>query len=117
MSKAYKRIKRELHEAIAHAEEDTPGTGIHSPLQRLTLFFQSDHLYENCHGVCKWGVVTNKRKISIEDFINDRILNLRARKSKEVARALDAESEILPHSKGFSGRSSSERRSRPKENR
>jgi predicted transcriptional regulator len=42
-----------------------------------------------------------KRKITIEDFKRDRTLNLRSRKSKEVARALDAKSDILPYSKVF----------------
>jgi hypothetical protein len=105
MSKAYKRIKKGLHEAIAHAEECTPGTCIHYPHERLTLFFQSDQLDENCKGTCKWGVLMSRRKISIEDFKNDRTLNLHIRKSKEVARALDAQSETLPYSKVFSNRS------------
>lgn len=43
----------------------------------------------------------SKRKISIEDFKNDRVLSLHIRKSKEVARVLDAESETLPYSKVF----------------
>ena len=43
----------------------------------------------------------SKRKISIEDFKNNRILSLHVRKSKEVARALDNQSETLPHSKVF----------------
>ncbi len=47
----------------------------------------------------------SRRKISIEDFKNDRTLNLHIRKSKEVARALDAQSETLPYSKVFSNRS------------
>jgi predicted transcriptional regulator len=42
-----------------------------------------------------------KRKITTEDFKRDRTLNLRSRKSKEVARALDAKSDILPYSKVF----------------
>ena len=41
----------------------------------------------------------NKRKISIEDFKNNRALNFHTQKSKEVARALDAKSETLPYSK------------------
>jgi predicted transcriptional regulator len=43
----------------------------------------------------------SKRKISIEDFKNDRTLSPHIRKSKEVARALDAQSETLPYSKVF----------------
>ena len=43
----------------------------------------------------------SKRKISIEDFKNNRILSLHVRKSKEVARALDDQSETLPYSKVF----------------
>ena len=43
----------------------------------------------------------SKRKISIEDFKNNRILSLHVRKSKEVARALDDQSEMLPYSKVF----------------
>jgi predicted transcriptional regulator len=43
----------------------------------------------------------SKRKISIEDFKNDRTLSLHVRKSKEVARALDDQSETLPYSKVF----------------
>ena len=41
----------------------------------------------------------NKRKISIEDFKNNRTLNLHTKKSKEVARALDVKTETLPYSK------------------
>ena len=41
----------------------------------------------------------NKRKISIEDFKNNRVLNFHTQKSKEVSRALDAKSETLPYSK------------------
>jgi len=43
----------------------------------------------------------SKRKISIDDFKNDRILSLHVRKSKEVARALDDRSETMPYSKVF----------------
>ena len=43
----------------------------------------------------------SKRKISIADFKNDRTLSLHVRKSKEVARALDDQSETLPYSKVF----------------
>jgi predicted transcriptional regulator len=43
----------------------------------------------------------SKRKISIDDFKNDRILSLHVRKSKEVARALDDQSWTLPYSKVF----------------
>ena len=43
----------------------------------------------------------SRRKISIKDFKNDRTLNLHVRKSKEVARALDDQSETLPYSKVF----------------
>ena len=43
----------------------------------------------------------SKRKISIADFKNDRTLSLHVRKSKEVARALDEQSETLPYSKVF----------------
>jgi hypothetical protein len=41
----------------------------------------------------------SRRKISIKDFKNDRTLNLHVRKSKEVARSLDAKSKTLPYSK------------------
>jgi predicted transcriptional regulator len=43
----------------------------------------------------------SKRKISIADFKNDRTLSLHVRKSNEVARALDDQSETLPYSKVF----------------
>ena len=43
----------------------------------------------------------SKTKISIEDFKSDRTLNQHSRKSKEVARALDAKAETLPYAKVF----------------
>lgn len=43
----------------------------------------------------------SKRKISIEDYKNDKALSLQSRKSKEVARALDAKAEKLPYTKVF----------------
>lgn len=43
----------------------------------------------------------SRMKISIEDFKSDRALSQHSRKSKEVARALDAKAETLPYSKFF----------------
>ena len=42
-----------------------------------------------------------KPKISLDDFRRDKTLSLHARKSKEVARALDANADSLPYTKVF----------------
>lgn len=41
------------------------------------------------------------KKITLEDFNNDSALSLHSRRSKEVARALDAQAVELPYSKVF----------------
>lgn len=41
------------------------------------------------------------RKISLEDFAKDKTLSEHKRRSKEVARALDAKADVLPHARSF----------------
>lgn len=43
----------------------------------------------------------HKQKISIADFKGNKTLNIHSRKSKEVARALDAKAQTLPYAKVF----------------
>lgn len=43
----------------------------------------------------------SKPKISLDDFKSNKTLSAHARKSKEVARALDANADALPYSKVF----------------
>ena len=99
MSKKFNSIKKELTEAIEYADGGALGTRIHRPHLSLPLFSQPEHFDENAPQVYEWRLAMNKRKISIEDFKNNRILSLHMQKSKEVARALDAKFETLPYSK------------------
>jgi predicted transcriptional regulator len=41
------------------------------------------------------------RKITLEDFAKDKTLSEHARRSKEVARALDAKAAVLPYARTF----------------
>jgi hypothetical protein len=99
MSKKFNSIKKGLTEAIEDADGGTLGTRIHRPHLSLPLFSQPEQVDENSSQVCEWRLAMNKRKISIEDFKNNRALNFHTQKSKEVAGALDAKSETLPYSK------------------
>ena len=44
---------------------------------------------------------TTTKKITLKDFAKNRALSEHARKSKEVARALDAKADALPHVRSF----------------
>ena len=99
MSKKFNSIKKGLTEAIEDADGGALGTRIHRPHLSLPLFLEPEHFDENSPQVYEWRLAMNKRKISIEDFKNNRALNFYTQKSKEVARALDAKSETLPYSK------------------
>ena len=99
MSKKFNSIKKGLTEAIEDADGGALGTRIHRPHLSLPLFSQPEQVDENSPQVYEWRLAMNKRKISIEDFKNNRALNFYTQKSKEVARALDAKSETLPYSK------------------
>lgn len=100
MSKKIKSIKKGLHEAIAHAKGGAPGTRAHLP-HRDSLLSQPDYFDESCTQMWFWRAMMSKRKISIEDYKNDKALSLQSRKSKEVARPLDAKAEKLPYTKVF----------------
>lgn len=97
MSKKFKSIKKGLHEAIAHAEGGAPSTHAHLP-HRDSQLSQPDYFDESCTQMWFWRVMMSKRKISIEDLKNDKALSFHSRKSKEVARALDASADTLPNS-------------------
>lgn len=99
MSKKFNSIKKGLTEAIEDADGGALGTRIHRPHLSLLLFSKPERFDENSTQVYEWRLAMNKRKISIEDFKNNRALNFHTQKSKEVARALDAKSETLPYSK------------------
>jgi len=99
MSKKFNRIKKGLTEAIEDANRGAPITRIHNPHLSLPLFSRPENFDENSPQVYEWKLAMNKQKISIEDFKNNRTLNLHTKKSKEVARALDAKTETLPYSK------------------
>ncbi len=99
MSKKFNSIKKGLTEAIEDADGGALGTRIHHTHLRLPLFSQPEYFDENAPQVYEWRLAMNKRKISFEDFKNNRALNFHTQKSKEVARALDAKSETLPYSK------------------
>jgi hypothetical protein len=99
MSKKFNSIKKGLTKAIEDADGGALGTRIHRPHLSLPLFSQPEQVDENSPQVYEWRLAMNKRKISIEDFKNNRALNFHTQKSKEVARALDAKSETLPYSK------------------
>ena len=99
MSKKFNSIKKGLTEAIEDADGGELGKRIHRPHLSLPLFSQPEQFDENSPQVYEWSLAMNKRKISIEDFKNNRALNFHTQKSKEVARALAAKSETLPYSK------------------
>ena len=44
---------------------------------------------------------TTTKKITLKDFAKNRALSEHARKGKEVARALDAKADALPHARSF----------------
>ena len=99
MSKKFNSIKKGLTKAIEDADGGVLGTRIHRPHLSLPLFSQPEQVDENSPQVYEWRLAMNKRKISIEDFKNNRVFNFHTQKSKEVARALDAKTETLPYSK------------------